>query len=126
MSLLSYTMAKVGKKRKHNGKGGGDSHFLLKKTTIKSTKGQYFVLTTNIYTTNTVTVRLTTTLFILYLGCIYHQRFFAILLSLSDMKTPYTLSSGQLPKQSLVKTPKKAKRPKPIKLVTIIKDYIRD
>lgn len=42
------------------------------------------------------------------------------------MKTLYTLSSEWLPKQFLVKSLKKATRPKSAKLITIIKDYIRD
>lgn len=108
MSLLSYPMARTSEKRKHGGKSGENSSFLLKKTVTRFNEGQY-----SIFGTNTAKARPIKTPFIFFLGRIHRQRSFVISVSLSDVKEPIkgpcTLSLLRLPKQSLVKTPKKPK-----------------
>lgn len=117
-------MARASKKRKRNGKNRESSFFLPKKTRTMFTKGQHFVSNANI-----ATARQTTTFLVFFLGRICLLKFFAASVSLSDIRGPIkksrTPSPIWLPKQSLVKTPKKPKRPKTAELVIAIKDHVR-
>lgn len=88
MNLSSCAMAKVGKKQKYGNKSRKSSSSLIKKTTTRFTRSQYFISTTNISTINIVIIKPTVTFFVSHLSYIHYQKSLAILLSLSDLRIP--------------------------------------